>query len=99
MQISFFTRENQKWKTQCFLLQARLNYFGWRDSVWISNSISVFIKIYFQKLNIFQNVNITKTRLYSFDPLKPHFYMVKLGFTRYTLIFLFLLKTQIMGTR
>ena len=24
---------------------------------------------------------ITKTRLYSFDPLKPHFYLVKLGFT------------------
>ena len=28
----------------------------------------------------YQNV-ITKTRLYSFDPLKPHFYTVKLGFT------------------
>ena len=26
-------------------------------------------------------VNITKTRLYSFDPLKPHIYTVKLGFT------------------
>ena len=25
--------------------------------------------------------NITKTRLYHFDPLKPHFYIVKLGFT------------------
>ena len=24
---------------------------------------------------------ITKTRLYNFDPLKPHFYTVKLGFT------------------
>ena len=24
---------------------------------------------------------ITKTRLYSFDPLKPQFYTVKLGFT------------------
>ena len=24
---------------------------------------------------------ITKTRLYDFDPLKPHFYLVKLGFT------------------
>ena len=23
---------------------------------------------------------ITKTRLYNFDPLKPHFYIVKLGF-------------------
>ena len=26
-------------------------------------------------------VRITKTRLYSFDPLKPYFYTVKLGFT------------------
>ena len=25
--------------------------------------------------------HITKTRLYNFDPLKPHFYIVKLGFT------------------
>ena len=25
--------------------------------------------------------SITKTRLYNFDPLKPHFYIVKLGFT------------------
>ena len=24
---------------------------------------------------------ITKTRLYNFDPLEPHFYIVKLGFT------------------
>ena len=27
---------------------------------------------------------ITKTRLYNFDPLKPHFYIVKLGLQRYT---------------
>ena len=26
-------------------------------------------------------IAITKTRLYNFDPLKPHFYTVKLGFT------------------
>ena len=31
---------------------------------------------------------ITKTRLYSFDPLKPHFYKVKLGFTGVYIIFL-----------
>ena len=35
---------------------------------------------------------ITRTRLYSFDPLKPHFYIVKLGFTRVYLFFLFLLR-------
>ena len=30
----------------------------------------------------------TKTRLYNFDPLKPHFYIVKLGFTGVHIIFL-----------
>ena len=30
----------------------------------------------------------TKTRLYNFDPLKPHFYIVKLGFTGVYIIFL-----------
>ena len=30
--------------------------------------------------------------IYNFDPHKPHFYIVKLGFTGCTLIFLFLLK-------
>ena len=31
---------------------------------------------------------ITKTRLYNFDPLKPHFYIVKLEFTGVYIIFL-----------
>ena len=30
----------------------------------------------------------TKTRIYNFDPLKPHFYIVKLGFTGVYIIFL-----------
>ena len=33
-------------------------------------------------------INITKTCLYNFDPLKPHFYIVKLGFTEIHIIFL-----------
>ena len=37
-------------------------------------------------------VYITKTRLYNFDPLKPHIYIVKLGFTGVYIIFPFLLK-------
>ena len=32
-------------------------------------------------------VHITKTYLYNFDPLKPHFYIVKLGFTGVYIIF------------
>ena len=31
---------------------------------------------------------ITRTYLYNFDPLKPHFYIVKLGFTGVYIIFL-----------
>ena len=34
------------------------------------------------------NHYITKTRLYNFDPLKPHFYIVKLEFTGVDIIFL-----------
>ena len=37
-------------------------------------------------------IAITKKRLYNFDPLKPHFYIVKLGFTWVYVIFLILLK-------
>ena len=32
--------------------------------------------------------SITKTRLYNFDPGKPHFYIIKLGFTGVYIIFL-----------
>ena len=32
--------------------------------------------------------SITKTRLYNIDPLKPSFYIVKLGFTGVYIIFL-----------
>ena len=43
---------------------------------------------------------ITETYLYNFDPLKPHFYIVNLGFTGvYTIFLIFAQKTMIMGTR
>ena len=35
-----------------------------------------------------KNISITKTYLYNFDPLKPHFYIVKLGFTGVYIIFI-----------
>ena len=41
---------------------------------------------------------ITKTCLYSFDPLKPHFYIVKLEFTGVYIIFLISAQKQIVGT-
>ena len=40
---------------------------------------------------------ITKTCLYSFDPIKPHFYIVKLGFTGVYIIFLISAQKQIVG--
>ena len=42
--------------------------------------------------------NITKTRLYNFDLLKPHFYMVKMGFTGVYIIFLIVIKSIYCGT-
>ena len=46
---------------------------------------------------LFSQFFITKTRLYNFDPLKPHFYIVKLGFTGVYIIFLILLKNIYCG--
>ena len=40
---------------------------------------------------------ITKTYLYNFDTLKPHFYIVKLGLQGYTLFFLVLLENIYCG--
>ena len=39
-------------------------------------------------MSVRKSESITKTRLYNFDPLKPHFYIVKLGFTGVHIIFL-----------
>ena len=35
-----------------------------------------------------KSTNIMRTYLYNFDPLKPHFYIRKLGFTGVYIIFL-----------
>ena len=48
------------------------------------------VKLYYQD-RLGYCINITKTCLYNFDPIKPHFYIVKLGFTG-VYIFSFLLK-------
>ena len=45
----------------------------------------------------FSPTYITKTRLNNFDPAKPHFYIVKLGFTGVYIIFLILLKNKDCG--
>ena len=48
------------------------------------NFIFVFQRVILSQLCC----NITKTHLYNFDPLKPHFYIGKLGFTGVYIIFL-----------
>ena len=55
-----------------------------------------FIKIG-QQLKKTSMFNITKTYIYNFAPLKPHFYTVKLGFTGVYIIFLILLKNTDCG--
>ena len=45
------------------------------------NPLNIFLKV-FEEIR-----SITKTRLYNFDPLKPHFYIVKLVFTGVCIIF------------
>ena len=47
-----------------------------------------FIELQSVILRTCASIRITKTCLYNFDPLQPHFYMVKLGFTRIYIIFL-----------
>ena len=53
----------------------------------------VFLSENFQFLEVtFSIYFITETCLYNFDPLKPHFYIGKLGFTGVYIVFLFLFK-------
>ena len=54
--------------------------------------IILYIVYIFLLVQYFCFLYIMKTCLYNFDPLKPNFYIVKLGFTGVYIIFLFLLK-------
>ena len=64
--------------------------FIWYNS-YISNHVSIVnfniivVCVYYVA---FKSILITKTCLYNFDPLKPHFNIVKLGFTGVYIIFL-----------
>ena len=74
--------------------------------------LSVRVDLYLEgRLNSFDRVasikrgandfllDITKTYLYNFDSLKPHFSIVKLGFIGVYVIFLISAQKQIVGTR
>ena len=52
---------------------------AWVFAVWSESSLRIAKEA---------RILITKTHLYNFDPLKPHFYIVKLGFTGVYIIFL-----------
>ena len=56
--------------------------------VLISSGLVSGILLYY----VLEIVSITTTRLYNFDPFKPHFCIVKLGFTEVHILFLILLK-------
>ena len=43
-----------------------------------------------------RDINITKTCLYNFEPIKPHFYIIKLEFTGVYIIFLISAKKHIL---
>ena len=61
-------------------------YHGFNKA--LVKKIQTDIVLSFQ-LNIVKGTrNITKTYLYNFDPLKPHFYTVKQEFTGVNIIFL-----------
>ena len=48
----------------------------------------VIKSVYYTETDDMNMKSITKTCLYNFDPFKPHFYIVKLGFTGVYIIFL-----------
>ena len=54
----------------------------------LSGSMSVHLNILTSTGSTFYEWFITKTCLYNFDSLKPHFYVVKLGFTGVYILFL-----------
>ena len=65
-------------------------WLSWSDYVeQITLRSIVVVVIYIVQMFLMgKNATITKTYLYNFDPLKPHFYIEKLGFTGVYIIFL-----------
>ena len=56
---------------------------------WITEFVTKRITtVLFNFFQVPEMSGITKTCLYNFDPVKPHFYIVKLGFTGVNIIFL-----------
>ena len=54
----------------------------------LTDFCEISLKIWSYLTDFSPQLIITKTYLYKFDPLKPHFYIVKVGFTGVYVIFL-----------
>ena len=65
--------ENSVWQSACWITRAQSFFTRTKQTDTMSGCAGWFI---------------TKTCLYKFDPLEPHFYTVKLGFTGVYIIFL-----------
>ena len=80
----------------CNIYAELLSLMRWMGCVKTILIIPVFFQVLFHfsfELNLFTPYytlrnHITKTSIYSVDLLKPHFYVVKLGFTGVYIIFL-----------
>ena len=71
-----------------YMLQASNYYFeNWSKKAVFQKKVGVSFST-FQKSGVRDKKLITKTCLYKFYPLKPHFYIVKLGFIGVYIIFL-----------
>ena len=55
-----------------------------------SLNTAFYVRLYILQYSLIlkTQVSFSKTYVYNFTPLKPHFYIVKLGFTGYALFFL-----------
>ena len=88
--------DQQRLWSACISVQSHSDQ--WLPVNWLSSgriifypkSIDIFFFLFFHENIILCHLwpFITKTCLYNFDPLKPHFYRVKLGFTGVYIIFL-----------
>ena len=82
-------KKKKKKKISSSKKKALENKMTLKDSKCVKLKSKLQLKCFiFLKYVIYLGVSIMKTYLYNFDPLKPHFYTVKLGFTGVYIIFL-----------
>ena len=72
-------RKNNEYKNGVYMGQNYIEIISWRNL--LSKELSFRVDPFSERMQ-----SITKICLYNFDPLKPHFYIVKLGFTEVNII-------------